>query len=166
MLNRMPDSADAYVERATAYGLVGERARALADLEKAASLCVAYPRAHREYARLLLSGPSLSREQINLAVRHAKIACASALSLAESLPVLVDALAAAGEFANAARTVERLLPLLSSGERGTWETRRKEYQTKQESLRVRMREKLARRFGLETAAVEVVHRRRAETGRR
>ena len=134
VIDRLPGSADAYVERAAVYGLVGERAKALADLEKAASLCVAYPRAHREYARLLLSGPSLAREQINLAVRHARIACASALSLAESLPVLVDALAAAGEFAGAARTVERLLPLLSSGERGAWEARKQEFQTKQESL--------------------------------
>ena len=42
--------------------------------------------------------------------------------------------AAAGEFASAARTVERLLPLLSSGERGAWEARRQEFQTRQESL--------------------------------
>lgn len=134
VIERLPGSPDAYVERAAVYAVVGERAKALADLEKAASLCVAYPRAHREYARLLLSGPSLSRSQIDQAVRHARMACASALSLTESLPVLAEALAAAGEFAGAAGAVQRLLPLLSNPTRGAWETRKQEYLARQDAV--------------------------------
>ena len=126
VIEKFPKSVEAYVERSAAHGAAGNHAQRLADLRAAAALPVAYPRAHREYARALLSDSLREPEQLKQAVLHARIACASMLNLEESLPVLIDALAAAGQFDEACQQIDKLMSLLSADERSTWLERTKQ----------------------------------------
>jgi tetratricopeptide (TPR) repeat protein len=130
IIERLPESIEAYVERGVSRGFAGDRAGSLADLERAVSLPVACPQAHREFARALLSDPLRGSEQIQRALRHARVACASALNLLESLPVLIDALAAAGEMEEACRAIDRLVERLPEDDRAAWSSRRQQFQSR------------------------------------
>jgi tetratricopeptide (TPR) repeat protein/Zn-dependent protease with chaperone function len=133
IVRRFPESSEAYVERGLANELAGRRDPALEDLRKATSLAVAYPRAHREYARLLLSNPLRTSEQTREAVRHARTACASALNHAKSLPVLIDALIATGEYDDACRGIDQLIDALPPDQRADWVSRREQLEVKKAS---------------------------------
>jgi TolA-binding protein/Zn-dependent protease with chaperone function len=127
VIERFPDSAEAYVDRATSYEFLGQHAAALKDLQKAVSLWVVYPRAHREYARLLLQHGGADSNAKTVALRHAQLACAGTVGLLESMPVLVDAHLAGGDSGGAYHAINQLLPRLSGDEHARWLHRRDQY---------------------------------------
>lgn len=120
---RFPGNPEAYVDRAMSHEAMGQLNTALDDLRTAVALWVVYPRAHREYARLLLKPSTPDTDSRSLAVRHARVACAATIGLEQSLPILVEALLASQDTAGARQAIQDLLPQLAERDRARWNNR-------------------------------------------
>ena len=121
----MPSNVDAYVERAETHLQRGDDDAALQDFRKAVSLGAAYPKAHYNYARLLLAAEDQQRDP-KRALKHALAACGTPQKDAQALTVLADAYAANNDPANAAKTIKRLLRMEGMKDDPVWKQRLEE----------------------------------------